>query len=146
MVAISVFSVTATDARPSMPGTVALTTAIQSPHLHPTPHIKTRPRRTASYNSTILQIYNFTILQFLLMNPNPHLAPLSVVSRASCSTQDTADIAHAMLADLVHSDEDLDDNMGSNSNNGSAYEAASTSRYAAILSAGPGRFWTKRSR
>lgn len=53
-----------------------------------------------------------------------------------------------MLADLVHGDEDLDDSSGggSNTGNGDAYEAASTSRYAAILNAGPSRFWSKRTR
>lgn len=66
----------------------------------------------------------------------------------SISAQDTADAAHAILADIhvAHSDGDEGLNDNSNSSTSNAYDAASNSRYVAILDAGAGRFWAKRNR
>lgn len=120
-----------------------MTTARNPPNRHPAPESNGKIKKNSN-NIEQQEEHPTTRGQQSKPNPRPHRCP-SCVSR---SAQDTADIAHAMLADLVHgsSDEDLDDNDSSGRNNGNAYEAASTSRYAAILSAGPGRFWTKRTR
>lgn len=58
--------------------------------------------------------------------------------------QDTADITHAILAGLDHSDEDLD-----HDGDDEGYEAVSGNRYVAVLAGGGGsaggQLWRKRS-